>query len=140
MSTSSAMIEVRDLTKNYGPHCAIDHLSFSIKKGEVVGFLGPNGAGKTSTMKVITGYMPPSSGSALVTGYDVFEQPLEVKKRIGYLPETPPLYGEMSVKSYLTFVANLKGVEKSRVSSMVKSAIEKTGSWQRAKSSDSKSL
>lgn len=120
------MIEVRDLTKNYGPHKAVDRISFSVKKGEVVGFLGPNGAGKTTTMKIITGFMPPSSGTASVAGFDVFENPLEVKRRIGYLPETPPVYGEMTVESYLSFVARLKGVEKTRVGAMVDRAIEKT--------------
>lgn len=120
------MIHVRELTKNYGPHRAIDRLSFSVKKGEVVGFLGPNGAGKTTTMKIITGFMAPSEGSVEVAGFDVFENPIEVKKRIGYLPETPPVYGEMTVESYLQFVANLKGVEKARVSSLVERAIEKT--------------
>jgi ABC-2 type transport system ATP-binding protein len=120
------MIEVRDLTKNYGPHRAVDHITFQVKKGEVVGFLGPNGAGKTTTMKIITGFMPPSSGAASVAGFDVFEDPIEVKKRIGYLPETPPVYGEMTVESYLRFVARLKGVEKSRVSTLVERAIEKT--------------
>jgi ABC-2 type transport system ATP-binding protein len=120
------MIEVRELTKNYGPYKAIDRLSFSIKKGEVVGFLGPNGAGKTTTMKIITGFMAPSEGSVQVAGFDVFENPIEVKKRIGYLPETPPVYGEMSVESYLSFVANLKGVEKSRITALVERALEKT--------------
>ena len=120
------MIEVRELTKNYGPHKAIDRLSFSVKKGEVVGFLGPNGAGKTTTMKIITGFMAPSEGSVKVAGFDVFENPIEVKKRIGYLPETPPVYGEMSVESYLQFVARLKGVEKARIHALVERAIEKT--------------
>jgi ABC-2 type transport system ATP-binding protein len=120
------MIEVRDLSKTYGPHKAIHKLSFTVKKGEVVGFLGPNGAGKTTTMKIITGFMPPSEGSASVAGFDVFENPIEVKKRIGYLPETPPLYGEMTVQNYLKFVAELKGVEKSKISKMVERAIEKT--------------
>lgn len=120
------MIEVRDLTKNYGPHRAIDKINFSVRKGEVVGFLGPNGAGKTTTMKIITGFMPPSSGQASVAGFDVFENPIEVKRRIGYLPETPPLYTDMTVQDYLRFVARLKGVEKERVSSLVELAIEKT--------------
>lgn len=120
------MIEVRELTKSYGPHRAIDRLSFSVKKGEVVGFLGPNGAGKTTTMKIITGFMAPSSGSVQVAGFDVFENPIEVKKRIGYLPETPPVYGEMTVESYLKFVAKLKGVEKSRLHDLVERAIAKT--------------
>ena len=120
------MIEVQDLTKTYGPHRAIDRLTFTVKKGEVIGFLGPNGAGKTTTMKIITGFMAPTSGAVRVAGFDVFENPIEVKKRIGYLPETPPLYGEMSVESYLSFVARLKGVESSRVRQLVNRAIEKT--------------
>lgn len=121
-----ATIEVSGLTKNYGPYRAIDNLSFSIKKGEVVGFLGPNGAGKTTTMKIITGFMAPSEGSVRVAGFDVFDNPIEVKKRIGYLPETPPVYGEMSVERYLTFVANLKGVEKDRIKEFVDRSIEAT--------------
>lgn len=120
------MIEVRELTKNYGPYRAVDRLTFSVKKGEVVGFLGPNGAGKTTTMKIITGFMPPSDGSVTVAGFDVFESPIEVKKRIGYLPETPPVYGEMSVQAYLRFVAKLKGVETSKLTALVDRAIEKT--------------
>lgn len=120
------MIEVRALTKNYGTRTAIDSLSFSVNKGEVVGFLGPNGAGKSTTMKIITGFMAPSSGQALIAGYDVFENPLEVKSRIGYLPEHPPVYGDMFVNEYLEFVAHLKGVEKGKVAGFVKNAIEKT--------------
>lgn len=120
------MIEVHDLTKNYGDRKAIDHLNFSVAKGEVVGFLGPNGAGKTTTMKIITGFMAPTSGAVKVDGFDVFEQPNEVKRRIGYLPETPPLYGDMIVEDYLDFVARLKGVEDPQVPQLVKRAIEKT--------------
>jgi ABC-2 type transport system ATP-binding protein len=120
------MIEVRDLTKIYGHRTAINKLNFSVTKGEVVGFLGPNGAGKTTTMKIITGFMAPSSGSVQVAGFDVFENPIEVKKRIGYLPETPPVYVDMRVRDYLKFVAELKGVETSRLTSLVNSAIEKT--------------
>jgi ABC-2 type transport system ATP-binding protein len=120
------MIEVRNLTKDYGARRAIDSLNFSVNKGEVVGFLGPNGAGKSTTMKIITGFMAPSSGQALVAGFDVFENPLEVKRRIGYLPENPPVYGDMFVKEYLEFVANLKGVEKGRIPALVSQAIEKT--------------
>ncbi len=99
METSNPIIEITNLTKNYGPYRAVDSLTFQVKKGEVVGFLGPNGAGKTTTMKIITGFMAASSGTAKVGGYDVFENPIEVKKRIGYLPETPPVYGDMSVES-----------------------------------------
>ncbi len=120
------MIEVSSLTKKYGEIHAIEALSFSVKKGEVVGFLGPNGAGKSTTMKIITGYMAPTSGYARVSGYDVFEDPLEVKKRIGYLPETPPLYNDMYVQDYLRYVAQLKGVEKSKLTSSVDMALEKT--------------
>lgn len=120
------MIEVRNLTKDYGSRRAIDTLNFTVKKGEVVGFLGPNGAGKSTTMKIITGFMAPSSGQALVSGFDVFENPIEVKRRIGYLPENPPVYGEMFVKEYLEFVANLKGVESSKIPSLVAQSIEKT--------------
>jgi ABC-2 type transport system ATP-binding protein len=120
------MIEVRDLTKIYGPYRAVDKISFSVKKGEVVGFLGPNGAGKTTTMKIITGFMAASEGSVTVGGFDVFENPIEVKRKIGYLPETPPVYGEMSVEAFLRFVARLKGVEKPRVPDLVDRAIQKT--------------
>lgn len=120
------MIEVTDLSKSYGPIHALQGITFSVKKGEVVGFLGPNGAGKSTTMKIITGSMAPTSGSAKVAGFDVFEDPIEVKKRIGYLPENPPVYGDMNIESYLTFVARLKGVEKNRVRSQMEKAIEKT--------------
>ncbi len=120
------MIEVQDLTKTYGQRTAINKLNFSVSKGEVVGFLGPNGAGKTTTMKIITGFMAPTTGSVRVAGYDVFENPIEVKRRIGYLPETPPVYADMRVREYLKFVAQLKGVDDSKLTSLVNSAIEKT--------------
>lgn len=120
------MIEVRDLTKDYGPRRAINQLNFTINKGEVVGFLGPNGAGKSTTMKIITGFMAPSSGTAKVAGFDVFESPLEVKKRIGYLPETPPVYTDMFVREYLTYVAELKQVPHDRIQKQVDHALEKT--------------
>jgi len=102
------MIEVQHLTKRYGPITAVDDISFRVEKGEILGFLGPNGAGKTTTMRVLTGYMPPTEGRAVVAGLDVFAQPIAAKRRIGYLPETPPLYPEMTVREYLTFVANIK--------------------------------
>lgn len=102
------MIEVQGLTKRYRDRVAVDGLTFSVNEGDLLGFLGPNGAGKSTTMKVLTGFLPPSEGSAKVAGFDVFEQPLEVKRRIGYLPETPPLYPEMTVRGYLKFVAALK--------------------------------
>lgn len=120
------MIEVKDLTKDYGPRRAIDKLNFSISKGDVVGFLGPNGAGKSTTMKIITGFMAPSHGNASVAGFDVFENPLEVKKRIGYLPEIPPVYADMFVRDYLRYVAALKQVPKEKIESCVNNAIEKT--------------
>ena len=102
------MIEVQHLTKRYGPITAVDDVSFRVEKGEILGFLGPNGAGKTTTMRVLTGYMPATDGKAVVAGFDVFDQPIEAKARTGYLPETPPLYPEMTVREYLQFVARLK--------------------------------
>lgn len=105
------MIEVKNLVKHYGSVRAVDDISFSVEKGEILGFLGPNAAGKTTTMRIITGYMPATSGTVRVAGYDVFDDALEVKRRIGYLPETPPLYFDMRVRDYLKFVARIKGVE-----------------------------
>jgi ABC-2 type transport system ATP-binding protein len=105
------MIEVKDLTKAYGPRVALDNLTFDVQKGEILGFLGPNGAGKTTTMRILTGFMPPSSGKATVAGFDVFEQSMETRRRIGYLPESVPLYTEMTVWSYLNFMAELRGVK-----------------------------
>jgi ABC-2 type transport system ATP-binding protein len=104
------MIEVSGLTKIYGDHVAIQDIKFEVKDGEIVGFLGPNGAGKTTTMKILTCFMPATHGTAKVDGFDVFEDPMEVKRRIGYLPDTPPLYPELTVKSYLTYVAEIKEV------------------------------
>ncbi|MBV9760569.1 MAG: ABC transporter ATP-binding protein [Acidobacteriaceae bacterium] len=104
------MIQVENLSKKYARHVAVNNISFSVEKGDIVGFLGPNGAGKTTTMRILTCFLPPTEGKATVAGFDVFEQPFEVKKRIGYLPEAPPLYPEMSVEDYLTFVGRLKNV------------------------------
>src|ERR1700744_2233978 len=104
------MITVTDLTKRYARHTAVDHVSFEVQKGQIVGFLGPNGAGKTTPMRMLTCFMPPTAGTATVAGFDVLEQPFEVKKRIGYLPETPPLYPEMETAEYLRFVGKLKGL------------------------------
>src|SRR4029434_4174608 len=104
------MIEVDHLSKYYGPVTAIRDLSFSVAQGEILGFLGPNGAGKTTTMRILTGFMPASSGRAVVAGYDVFAQALEVRQLVGYLPENVPLYREMTVSSYLHFVAEVKGI------------------------------
>src|SRR5205809_1558219 len=104
------MISVKDLSKRYARNTAVDHISFEVEKGQIVGFLGPNGAGKTTTMRMLTCFLPPSSGTATVAGFDVLEAPFEVKKRIGYLPEAPPLYLEMQTAEYLTFVGKLKGL------------------------------
>ena len=104
------MITVTELTKRYARQTAVDHISFEVQKGQIVGFLGPNGAGKTTTMRMLTCFLPPTSGTAQVAGFDVLEQPLEVKKRIGYLPELPPLYPEMETAEYLMFVGKLKGL------------------------------
>ncbi len=104
------MITVNGLTKRYAHNIAVDNISFEVQKGQIVGFLGPNGAGKTTTMRVLTCFLPPTSGTATVAGYDVLEQPLEVKRRIGYLPESPPVYPEMEVSEYLAFVGSLKGL------------------------------
>jgi ABC-2 type transport system ATP-binding protein len=106
------MIEVSHLVKSYRDLKAVNDVSFKVEKGEILGFLGPNGAGKTTTMRMITGVLPPTSGSAKVAGFDVFEQPMEVKRRIGYLPETPPVYTDMTVRAYLRFVAEIKGVRR----------------------------
>jgi ABC-2 type transport system ATP-binding protein len=104
------VIEVQHLTKRYGRFTAVDDVSFRVERGEILGFLGPNGAGKTTTMRILTGFMPATEGKAIVAGFDVFDQPLEAKRRTGYLPETPPLYHDMTVTDYLTFVAKIKGV------------------------------
>jgi len=119
------MIQVEHLSKRYARHLAVNDISFSVEKGDIVGFLGPNGAGKTTTMRVLTCFLPPSDGKATVAGFDVFEQPLEVKKRIGYLPETPPLYPEMDVQDYLTFIARLKNVPARDIKGRVEHVIER---------------
>ena len=106
------MIEVENLTKRYGSVTAVDSISFSAGHGQVTGFLGPNGAGKTSTMRILTGFMPPTSGKALVAGYDVFEQSMEVRKRVGYLPENVPLYRDMTARGYLMYIAEIRGLSK----------------------------
>jgi len=121
------MIEVTNLTKRYRDRLAIDHLNFTVEKGEILGFLGPNGAGKSTTMKILTGFLPPSEGKAKIDGFDVFEQPLEVKKRIGYLPETPPLYPEMTVRSYLHFVGRLKALGGSTLKAEIERVTKATG-------------
>jgi len=120
------VIEVQHLTKRYGRFTAVDDVSFKVERGEILGFLGPNGAGKTTTMRILTGYMPATEGKALVAGYDVFEQPVEAKRRTGYLPETPPLYPDMTVLEYLTFVAKIKGVTSAEIAQRVRRVMERT--------------
>jgi ABC-2 type transport system ATP-binding protein len=108
------MIQVNGLTKDYGARRAIENLTFDAEQGEIVGFLGPNGAGKTTTMRILTGYMPPSDGTATVAGYDILEESLEVRKRVGYLPETVPLYNDMTALEYLKFMADLRHIPNAR--------------------------
>lgn len=122
------MIKVADVTKRYGPKTAVKNISFEVKRGEIVGFLGPNGAGKTTTMRILTGFLPPTSGTAEVGGFDVREEPIEVKRRIGYLPESPPLYPEMEVGDYLRFVARIKAIPKKDVSRRIDCALDRTAS------------
>ena len=120
------MIEVQDLTKSYGSVTAVDHVSFTVNKGEILGFLGPNGAGKTTTMRILTGYMPATSGTARIAGFDVFDDSLEVRRHIGYLPEAPPVYPDMTVATYLDFVARIKNVPSERRAERVADALRKT--------------
>lgn len=119
------MIQVEGLSKKYARQVAVNNISFSVDKGDIVGFLGPNGAGKTTTMRILTCFMPPSAGRASVAGFDVFEKPFEVKKRIGYLPEAPPVYPEMSVVDYLRFVGQLKGVSGSELKRRAEEVMER---------------
>jgi ABC-2 type transport system ATP-binding protein len=121
------MIEAIGLSRRYRDVLAVDRLTFTVGKGEIVGFLGPNGAGKSTTLRMLTGSLPASEGEARVAGFDVFEQPLEVKRRIGYLPENPPLYPDLSVRSYLRFCADLKGIGRRGVAAEVERVAERTG-------------
>lgn len=121
------MIDVQNLTKYYGTKLALDKISFTVRKGEVLGFLGPNGAGKSTAMKIITCYLSPTEGTVKVDGLDVVNDSLAVRKRIGYLPETPPLYMDMTVKTYLEFAAKIKGVPSSKLRESVSSVVEKCG-------------
>ncbi len=121
------MIEVQDLVKRYGGYLAVDHLSFSAEKGQIYGFLGPNGAGKSTTMNIMTGCLAPTSGTVIVDGMDLQQEPEKVKQRIGYLPELPPLYPEMTVREYLTFAAKLKKVPRLEQLQQVVQAMNKTG-------------
>jgi ABC-2 type transport system ATP-binding protein len=119
------MIKVEALTKRYARHLAVDHISFEVDKGQIIGFLGPNGAGKTTTMRMLTCFMPPTEGTAQVAGFDILEKPMEVKRRIGYLPETPPVYPEMEVIEYLDFVGRIKGIPKGNLKSRIGEVMEK---------------
>ena len=121
------MIEVRELSKHYGEVTAIEGVTFRAETGQILGFLGPNGAGKTTTMRIVTCYLPPSSGTAAIDGFDVLEESMEVRRRIGYLPELPPLYSDMTVDAYLGFVARIKGVPSAVLSSRIDETMEKTG-------------
>ncbi len=121
------MIQVEHLTKRYGLLTAIKDVTFEVKKGEILGFLGPNGAGKTTTMRILSGFFPATEGKASVAGFDVFEEPLEAKRRIGYMPENPPLYTEMSVDAYLKFVATIKGIERGATTARLKEVKERLG-------------
>jgi ABC-2 type transport system ATP-binding protein len=121
------MIEVRNLTKRYGDLTAVDNVSFTAQKGEILGFLGPNGAGKTTTMRIVTGFLPATRGTVKVDGFDIFEHSREVRKRIGYLPEHPPLYNDMSTAAFLRFVARIKGVARSDMQEAVDHTLEVCG-------------
>ena len=121
------MIEVQHVTKQYGSITAVQDISFSVGEGEIVAFLGPNGAGKTTTMRILTGYMPATEGTVRIAGFDAFESPLEVKRHIGYLPESPPLYLELTVREYLTFVGRLKGMTSDHLAQRLPHAMEQTG-------------
>mgnify|MGYP002511341448 FL=1 len=120
------MIEVKNLVKRYGDRNVVDHLSFTVEKGQIVGFLGPNGAGKSTTMNIITGYISPTEGEVTVNGYDIYDEPEKVKASIGYLPEQPPLYPDMKVGEYLNFVSNLKGVKSSDKEKTVRKVMRAT--------------
>ncbi len=121
------MIDVQQITKRYGEHTAIDRVTFSVAKGEVLAFLGPNGAGKTTTMRILTCFMPPTEGRATVAGFDCLDRPLEVKRRIGYLPETPPVYQELTVDEYLRFVGRLRGLAGAMLTTAMSREIERLG-------------
>jgi ABC-2 type transport system ATP-binding protein len=121
------VIEVRELSKYYGDVAAVEQISFRAEKGQILGFLGPNGAGKTTTMRMLTCYLPPTSGSAVVAGYDVVEESLEARRRIGYLPELPPVYADMTVRAYLRFVAKIKGVPNAQLNGRIDDTMEKAG-------------
>jgi len=121
------MIEVQHLTKRYGDLTAVSDISFNVASGQILGFLGPNGSGKTTTMRVITGFMPASSGTVKVAGFDIFDESFEARKRIGYLPESPPLYNDMTVTTYLRFVARIKGMHKTAIPDALDRALTRCG-------------
>jgi ABC-2 type transport system ATP-binding protein len=121
------MIDVQQITKRYGQHTALDRVTFRVAKGEVLAFLGPNGAGKTTTMRILTCFMPATEGSARVAGFDCVDQPLEVKRRIGYLPETPPVYQELTVSEYLTFVGRLRGLGGKKLAGAMDREVQRLG-------------
>jgi ABC-2 type transport system ATP-binding protein len=121
------LIEARDITKRYGDFLAVDHVSFTAEAGEVVGFLGPNGAGKTTTMRILTGFLPATDGTARIDGHDIFEDPLAARRAVGYLPETPPLYPEMDVTGYLHYVAKIKDVPRKQRREAVDRAMQRCG-------------
>ena len=125
------MIEVQNITKNYGPFQALKDISFQVEKGQIVGFLGPNGAGKTTTMRILTCFMPASSGRVTIAGYDVFKESREVRKRIGYLPENVPLYPEMTVTKYLKYMARIRSVPRNNIKARLDNAIEACGLTER---------
>jgi ABC-2 type transport system ATP-binding protein len=120
------VIEVQHLSKHYGRVTAVDDVSFRVERGEILGFLGPNGAGKTTTMRILTGYMPATEGRAIVAGFDIFDKPIEAKRRIGYLPESPPLYPDMTVREYVDFVARIKGVPSKERRDRVTATLKRT--------------
>jgi len=121
------MIEVQELRKSFGPNVAVDGISFEVQKGEILGFLGPNGAGKTTTMRILTCYIPADSGTARLAGYDTFEGSIEVRKRVGYLPESAPLYLDMGVIDYLTFIATIRNIPKNKINTRIKEMIRVCG-------------
>ncbi len=121
------MIEVKGITKKYGDFVAVDNISFKVEKGHILGFLGPNGAGKTTTMRILTTYMPPTDGTAVIDGYDILENPDEVRKRVGYLPENPPLYNDLTVEEYLNYVGKLKGLKGAALKERVEYVVDTVG-------------
>ena len=123
----STMIDARNLTKNYARHTAVRDISFSVERGEIVGFLGPNGAGKTTTLRMLTGYLPPTSGSASIAGFDIFRESIEARRRIGYMPENVPLYEDMRVREYLKFRAHLKGLDNASTRRRVGAVLDTCG-------------